>query len=134
VQQVVNNFLRVEGWEFVRFLHLLGVALFVGGQLMLALVVTPSLRGQDPALMRGAAQRFGIASVAALLVIVATGAAMASHFDRWSDATLHWKIGLLVLVFVLTGLHTRVPYARAISYAVLVISLVIFWLGVALAH
>jgi uncharacterized membrane protein len=124
----------LEGWEVVRYLHLLGVALFVGGQLMLALVVTPSLRGQDPALMRAAARRFGFASVGALVVIVVTGAAMASHFDRWGDATLHWKIGLLILVFVLTGLHTRVPYTRAISYAVLATSLVIFWLGVALAH
>jgi uncharacterized membrane protein len=124
----------LEGWEFIRWLHLLGVALFVGGQLMLVLVVTPSLRGQDPALMRGAARRFGIVSVAALVLIIATGAAMASHFDRWGDATLHWKIGLLILVFVLTGLHTRVPYTRALSYAVLATSLVIFWLGVTLAH
>ena len=124
----------MEQWELIRFLHLLGIALFVGGQLMLVLVVTPALRGQDPALMRGAAKRFGIASVAALVLIVATGAAMASHFDRWSDTTLHWKIGLLILVFVLTGLHTRVPYTRAISYVVLATSLVIFWLGVDLAH
>lgn len=124
----------MEGWELIRFLHLLGIALFVGGQLMLVLVVTPSLRGQDPALMRGAARRFGIASVAALLVIVASGAAMASHFGLWSDSKLHWKIGLLILVFVLTGLHTRVPYTRAISYLVLAGSLVIFWLGVTLAH
>jgi putative copper export protein len=124
----------VEQWELIRFLHLLGIALFVGGQLMLVLVVTPALRGQDPALMRGAAKRFGIASVAALVLIIATGAAMASHFDRWSDTTLHWKIGLLILVFVLTGLHTRVPYTRAISYVVLATSLVIFWLGVDLAH
>jgi putative copper export protein len=124
----------VEQWELIRFLHLLGIALFVGGQLMLVLVVTPALTGQDPALMRGAAKRFGIASVAALVLIIATGAAMASHFDRWSDTTLHWKIGLLVLVFVLTGLHTRVPYTRAISYLVLATSLVIFWLGVDLAH
>ena len=124
----------MEQWELIRFLHLLGIALFVGGQLMLVLVVTPALTGQDPALMRGAAKRFGIASVAALVLIIATGAAMASHFDRWSDTTLHWKIGLLVLVFVLTGLHTRVPYTRAISYLVLATSLVIFWLGVDLAH
>jgi uncharacterized membrane protein len=124
----------MEGWDLIRYLHLLGVALFVGGQLMLVLVVTPTLRGQDPGLMRGAAKRFGIASVVALVVIVVTGAALASHFDRWGDSTLHWKIGLLVLVFVLTGLHTKVPYTRAISYAVLVISLVIFYLGVALAH
>jgi putative copper export protein len=125
---------RVEGWELIRFLHLLAIAVFVGGQLMLVLVVTPSLRGQDLALMRSAARRFGIVSVVALVVIIATGAAMASHFDRWGDSTLHWKIGLLVLVFVLTGLHTRVPYTRAISYAVLATSLVIFWLGVTLAH
>jgi putative copper export protein len=124
----------MEQWEVIRFLHLLGIALFVGGQLMLVLVVTPALRGQDPELMRGAARRFGIASAVALVVIVATGAALASHFDRWSDTTLHWKIGLLVLVFVMTGLHTRIPYARALSYAVLATSLVIFWLGVALAH
>jgi putative copper export protein len=124
----------VEAWELVRFLHLLAIAAFVGGQLMLALVVTPALRGQDPALMRGAARRFGIVSAVALVVIVASGAAMASHFDRWGDSTLHWKIGLLVLVFVLTGLHTKTPYTRALSYAVLATSLVIFWLGVALAH
>ena len=124
----------MEGWELVRFLHLLAIALFVGGQLMLVLVVTPALRGQDPALMRGAARRFGIASVVALVVIIASGAAMASHFDRWSDTTLHWKIGLLILVFVLTGLHTRVPYTRALSYLVLATSLVILWLGVTLAH
>ena len=124
----------IEGWELVRYLHLLAIAMFVGGQLMLALVVTPSLRGQDPALMRGAAKRFGIASVVALVVIVASGAALASHFDRWSDTALQWKIGLLLLVFLMTGLHTRVPYARALSYAVLATSLVIFWLGVKLAH
>jgi putative copper export protein len=124
----------MRGWELIRYLHLLGIALFVGGQLMLVLVVTPALRGQDPALMRGAARRFGIASAVALVVIVATGAAMASHFDRWGDSTLHWKIGLLILVFVLTGLHTRVPYTRAISYLVLALSLVIFWLGVTLVH
>jgi uncharacterized membrane protein len=124
----------VDSWAVIRFLHLLGVALFVGGQLMLVVVVTPVLRGEDAALMRGAARRFGIASAVALVVIVGTGAAMASHFDRWGDSTLHWKIGLLVLAFVLTGLHTKVPYTRAISYAVLVTSLVIFWLGVALAH
>ena len=122
------------GWELIRYLHLLGIALFVGGQLMLVLVVTPALQGQDPVLMRGAARRFGMASAVALVVIVATGAVMASHFHRWGDATLHWKIGLLVFVFVLTGLHTRIPYARAVSYLVLATSLVIFWLGVALAH
>jgi len=124
----------VDTWTAVRFLHLLGIAFFVGGQLMLVTVVTPALRGQDPALMRTAAKRFGIGSAVALLVIIASGAAMASHFDRWGDITLHWKIGLLVAVFILTGLHTKTPYTRALSLATLGLSLVILLLGVALAH
>jgi hypothetical protein len=57
--------------------------------------------------MRNAARRFGIGSAVALLVIIATGAAMASHFHLWGDTTLHWKIGLLVVVFILTGSTRR---------------------------
>jgi hypothetical protein len=101
---------------------------------MLVTVVTPALRGQDPELMRSAAKRFGVGSAVALLVIIATGAAMASHFQRWGDSTLHWKIGLLVAVFVLTGLHARTPYTRALSLGTLALSIVIVFLGVALAH
>ena len=101
---------------------------------MLALVVTPALRGQDHALIREAAKRFGIGSAVALLVIIGTGIAMASHFHVWSSGTLHWKIGLLIVVFALTGLHTRTPYTRLISLATLVISVVIVLLGVSLAH
>jgi putative copper export protein len=121
-------------WTLIRALHLLAIAFFVGGQLMLAAVVVPALRGQDRELMKDAARRFGIASVGALAVIIATGIAMASEFDRWSDGTLHWKLGLLALVLVLTGLHAVTPYRRALSLAVLGTSLVIVWLGVDLAH
>jgi len=124
----------VDEWTLIRFLHLLAIAFFVGGQLVLAVVVVPALRGQDRELMRDAAKRFGIGSAVALAVIIATGAALASHLQRWSDPTLHAKLGLLVLVFVLTGLHTVTPYARAISLAVLATSVFIFWLGVELAH
>jgi hypothetical protein len=101
---------------------------------MLAIVVTPSLRGQDPALMRSAAMRFGIGSAVALVVIIASGAAMASHFHRWGDGALHAKLALLAAVFILTALHTKIPYARALSMVILVISLVIVFLGVELAH
>lgn len=124
----------MDTWEVVRFLHLIAIAFFVGGQLMLAAVVTPALRGQDRALMRQAAKRFGIGSAIALAVIIATGAAMASHLHRWSDGTLQAKIGLLVVVFILTGLHTKAPYTRALSIATLALSVAIVFLGVALAH
>jgi putative copper export protein len=124
----------MHGWDVIRFLHLLGIAFFVGGQLMLVTVVTPALRGQDRAVMRAAAKRFGIGSAVALVVIIATGIAMASHYHLWSDGKLHAKIGLLVAVFVLTALHTRTPYTRAISLATLALSIVIVFLGVELAH
>ena len=41
---------------------------------------------------------------------------------------------LLVVVFVLTGLHTKTPYTRALSIAILAVSIVIMWLGVSLAN
>jgi uncharacterized membrane protein len=124
----------MDSWAVILFFHLLGIAFFVGGQLMLAVVVVPSLRGQDEALMRGAAKRFGIASVVALAVIVATGIAMASHYQLWDDSTLQAKVGLLVLVFVLAALHTVTPYTRAISITILLLSIAIVWLGVDLMH
>jgi len=124
----------MDEWEVIRFLHLIGMAFFVGGQLMLAVVVVPALRGQDRELVRAAARRFGIGSGVALAVIVATGAMMASHYHLWSESKLQAKLGLLVLVFVLTGLHTVTPYTRAISIAVLLTSIAIVWFGVALSY
>ena len=124
----------MDEWEVIRFLHLIGMAFFVGGQLMLAVVVVPALRGQDRELVRAAARRFGIGSGVALAVIVATGAMMASHYNLWSESKLQAKLGLLVLVFVLTGLHTVTPYTRAISIAVLLTSIAIVWFGVALSY
>jgi uncharacterized membrane protein len=124
----------MDSWAIVLFFHLLGIAFFVGGQLMLAIVVVPALRGQEEALMRGAAKRFGVASVVALAVIVASGIALASHHQLWDNSALQAKVGLLVLVLVLTGLHTVTPYTRAISILVLLISVAIMWLGVDIMH
>ena len=42
-------------------------------------------------------------------MIIATGVAMASEFERWSDPDLQAKLALLVLVFVLAGLHVVTP-------------------------
>jgi len=122
-------------WTLIRFLHLLSVAFFVGGQLMLAAVVAPAIRrhGTDAA-MRNVARGFGMGSGVALVVLVVTGVAMASHFDRWGSSVLHAKLTLLVLVGVLLALHVVWPRRRWLSLATLVASLVIVWLGVDLAH
>jgi uncharacterized membrane protein len=122
-------------WTLIRFLHLLSVAFFVGGQLMLAAVVAPAIRrhGTDAA-MHTVARGFGKGSGVALVVLVATGVAMASHFERWGSSVLQAKLTLLVIVGVLLALHVVWPRRRWLSLATLVASLVIVWLGVDLAH
>ena len=91
----------MQTWTVVRFLHIVGIVFFVGGQLMLVAAVAPALRtrGQEET-MRLVTRRFGLGSVAALALIVATGIAMASHFGLWSSHVLQIKLMLLVLVGV----------------------------------
>ena len=123
----------MDEWTVVRFLHVLGVVFFLGGQLAVAAAVAPVLRGNE-ASMRAIAKRFGIGSVVALVVIIASGAGLAEHFGRWGDPMLHGKLGLLVLVFVLVGMHVMTPYTRAVSLGVLLTTIVITWFGVNLTH
>ena len=121
-------------WELVRWLHLLAMALFVGGQLALAVVIVPVMRGRDRDALRAMARRFGWASVVALVVLVATGSAMAGHFQDWSRTELQVKLALVVVAFGLILVHMRRPTWHALEGAVFVVSLVIVWLGVDLAH
>ena len=118
----------------VRFLHLLAMAFFVGGQLFLAAAVVPALRGKDREGLRAIARRFGAGSLIAIGVLLATGMAMASHYDQWGDAKLHVKLALVVVVAALITWHTRRPELHALEGAIFLASLVIVWLGVSLAH
>lgn len=119
----------------VRFLHVLALAFFVGGQLMLVAAVVPALRRQsDPEPMRAIARRFGYGSIVALAVLVATGAAMADRYARWSDSVLQIKLMFVVLIGVLLALHMAAPTSRAVAIGVLGATLVTLWLGVTLAH
>jgi uncharacterized membrane protein len=122
-------------WHLVRWLHLIAMAFFVGGQLMLAAVVVPVLRGgENSEQVRRVARRFGAGSVVAILVLVVTGSLMASHYHVWGDGELHVKLGLVVLVGLLIGWHTRRPELHAIEGLVFLASLAIVWLGIAIAH
>jgi hypothetical protein len=125
----------MTGWTLIRFLHLAGVVFFVGGQLVLLAAVTPVLRrGGHDAAMRAIARRFGIGSVVALGVIVATGVAMASHLGAWDRSVLQVKLAVIVLIGVLTALHIASSKTRALSIALVVSSLLVVWLGVRLSH
>jgi putative copper export protein len=121
-------------WNAVLWLHLLAMAFFVGGQLMLAAVLVPVLRGEERRdWLRAAARRFGVGSLIAIALLLVTGAAMASHLHLWSDSTLHIKLGLVVLVGALVLLHMRKPELHAIDGAIFLATLAIVWCGVVIA-
>ena len=121
-------------WNGVLWLHLVSMAFFVGGQLMLATVVVPVLRRlDDRAPLRAAARRFGIGTVIAFTVLIVSGAAMASHEHRWSDSTLQVKLGLVAVVAVLIGAHLRRPEWHVLDAAIFLVSLAIVWLGIVVA-
>jgi uncharacterized membrane protein len=123
------------GWLAVRWLHLLAMAFFVGGQLFLAAAVVPVERhAPDRERLRAIARRFGYGTLVAIGVLVATGAAMASHYDKWGDSTLQVKLALVLVVAVLTVWHMRRPSMHALEGAIFLVSLAIVWLGVSLAH
>src|SRR5437763_16975685 len=116
-------------WEFVRWLHLLAMAYFVGGQIMLAAVVVPVLRGGDRGPVRAAARRFGWGSLIALVVLVATGSAMAGHFHDWGRTELSVKLGLVGGVVLLIAAHSRRPTWHALEGLAFLLSLAIVYLG-----
>jgi uncharacterized membrane protein len=127
----VPGSLAVTFWNGVLWLHLLGMAFFVGGQLMLAAVVVPVLRGlEDREPLRRAARRFGVGTVIAFVVLIASGAALAGHEHKWSDSTLHFKMALVALVGVLIAAHLRLPRSHLLDGLVFAVSLAIVWLGI----
>ncbi len=121
-------------WDAILWLHLLAMAFFVGGQLFLAVAVVPvELRNPDRERLRAIARRFGWGSLVAIGILLATGAAMATHDHRWGDATLQVKLALVALTAALVVWHMRRPQNHAIDGLILMFSLAIVGLGVALA-
>jgi uncharacterized membrane protein len=119
----------------VRYLHLLAMAFFVGGQLFLAAAVLPALRGEaDRDRLRAVARRFGFGTLVAIAVLIGTGIPLASYFHQWGSGTLHAKLALVAVVAALVVWHIRRPQLYALDAGIFVGSLAIVWLGVSLAH
>lgn len=126
---------ETDVWQAVQYVHLLSMAFFVGGQIVVGVAVVPALRTEpNRERLRAIARRFGYGSALALALLLATGVALADHWSLWGSETLRIKLGLVAAVLVLTGLHLWRPRAHALQGAVLLLSLVIVWLGVSLAH
>jgi len=124
-----------ELWIGIRWLHLVAMAFFVGGQLFLAAMVVPvERRSPDRERLRAIARRFGWGTLVAIAVLLATGAAMASHYRLWGDSTLHVKLGLIALVAVLVVWHMRPPAQHVLEGLIFLVSLAVVWLGLVLAH
>ncbi|HEX6946496.1 MAG TPA: hypothetical protein VF246_04020 [Acidimicrobiia bacterium] len=132
-------------WPIVRFLHLFGAVLWVGGQLTLAVVVRQALERSvdDPERRRevfiAAGERFGRIGLLVLMpLLLGTGLALAYHRGvtllglrtPGYGTTLTVKIVLALVSFVLAGVHGFVAAraSRRLSRA-----LGIFGAGVSLA-
>jgi len=113
-------------YKLVVMLHLLGASVWVGGHLVLSLVVLPpALCARDPAPIRAFEQRFEKIGLPALALQVVTGLWLAHYwlpdFHRWVSfdtpqaVLIAAKLGLLGLTALL-GLHARlvlIPHLRA---------------------
>jgi uncharacterized membrane protein len=122
-------------WLAVLYLHLLAMAFFVGGQLLLAVAVVPVARRHgELAQLRAIARRFGWGTLIALAVLIGTGSAMATHYHLWSESKLHLKLALVALVGVLVVWHLKRPTMHVLEAAIFVVSLAIVWLGVSLTQ
>lgn len=122
-------------WDILRYLHVIAMAFFVGGQIFMVAAVLPVERANpDRDRIRAVARRFGYGTLVAIGVLLWTGTSLASHDDLWSETTLHVKLGLVTAVAGLVVWHMKRPTMHALEGAVFVLSLVVVGLGLSLAH
>ncbi|MEV5560687.1 hypothetical protein AB0L44_44235 [Nonomuraea wenchangensis] len=139
-------------WSVVRFLHVLGAALWVGGQLSVSLVLLPLARRLLDEQRRGqvlsaVGRRFGLLTAAVFLPVqLATGVAIAWHKGvTWASLAepgygriLAAKLLLFCAVMAAAGAHGwltgagRTRLARVMAVTSLVGSLGVVLLATAL--
>ncbi|WP_327242843.1 hypothetical protein [Streptomyces sp. NBC_01320] len=139
-------------WSLVRFVHVAGAALWVGGQLALSLVILPLARHllapeAKDRFTAAAGRRFGLLTGAVFLPAqLATGWAMAWHKGvTWASLaepgygrTLAAKLALFVVAMLAAGGHGiahakgHSELARILAVASLVASLGVVLLATAL--
>lgn len=123
----------IPSMDFWLFLHLVAMAFFLGGQLMLAAVVVPVVRGDgDPTAMKAVAQRYGVGSAIAIAVLIVSGVVMAAHYNLFSTPEFHLKMGLFVALLVALGLHIKFSDSNFLRAAILLLTLGVVWAGLAL--
>ena len=142
----------MDVWSLVRFVHVLGAILWVGGQVTVSMLVLPAARRrlgerERAELMRTLGLRLGVMTMAGFIPAqVATGFLLAWHKGvTWASLgdpgygrTLAGKLVAFVLVMLAAGLHGwangvgRRTLARSLALASLIGSLVVVLLATAL--
>jgi copper resistance protein D len=101
-------------WTLVRFAHILGVTVWLGGMVVIGAVVVPLARSTgEPALVARAARRFGVLGGAAWLLILVTGfglieqrgLSIADLSDSEYGRRVLAKLILLLAMGVVVALH-----------------------------
>lgn len=143
----------VTWWAVLRFTHVLGAAVWVGGQLTLSLLMLPLLRRRLPVewrgdVMSGIGKQFGIYTIAVFLPVqvgsgvwlaMRNGVTWVSLAEPGYGRTLLTKLIVFGIVMLLSGLHGwanatgRLNAARTMVLASLIGSCVIVLLATSLA-
>jgi uncharacterized membrane protein len=144
----------IDIWTVVRFLHVAGAALWVGGQLTILLVVLPPVRRllglpERGGVLKAVGRRFALITMAGFVPAqIASGWLLAWHRGvTWHSLTepgygrvLATKLVLFVLVMLAASLHGiaqsrgRPQLARAMSIAALTGSLGVVLLATGLVE
>jgi len=123
-------------WTILIFLHVVAMAFFLGGQMMLAFTVVPVMRAEpaQPERIKAIAQRFGVGSLAALGVLLLTGMMMASHFQLWDYEPFQVKMTLVIATIVAVLLHTMRGGSHILMGITFLLTLATVYAGVNLTH
>ncbi len=134
-------------WILLRFLHLSAAAIWIGGQVALFLAIPPIRSGATNAreITSAIGRRFGMVAGPALLVLLLTGIALASHLQMWDMRQVREKLTTLIIIAILTGVHAVIGQriargderlrrtGRIISIVNLVLGFGALWLAADLA-
>ncbi|MCB0856589.1 MAG: hypothetical protein KDB57_00560 [Solirubrobacterales bacterium] len=123
-------------WTFLIFLHVVAMAFFLGGQIMLAFTVVPVMRATpaQPEKIRAIAQRFGMGSLIALGVLLLTGLSLASHFQLWDYGPFQVKMALVVATIIAVFLHMMRGQNHVLMAITFILTLATVYSGVNLTH
>ncbi|MEX2322588.1 MAG: hypothetical protein WEA29_02305 [Acidimicrobiia bacterium] len=127
--------------DVLRFLHLIGAAVWVGGMLTMAALV-PSMRrsGADLDLIRSTARRFGVVAWTGIGLAVVTGLVQLIRLDLPTRGNTPLAVKLLLVGIAVALAWAHQTFARSMSAAVrgaiqgvlILIGLAIVWTAVLL--